>query len=271
MKKKYFFLSGLPRSGSTLLSCILNQNPEIYCTNESPICNLIHQTDKYFDENDEYNSSKNENGKFEVCRSIIENYYKNKSQSFIIDKCRSWGTPDNLYLIKKYITNDIKIICPVRPILEILASFIKLFNEHSNRVNFTDLNIKNNNRYVYRSLDEMRCDELMSMNSPIDKALFSLSQSQLPENKNLFYLVEYDDLILNTKKSIKNIYDFLNIKYFNHYFESISQSNEINHNYYNLPSLHKIREKIEKKSTPPQEILSDYTIDKYKNYEFWKK
>ena len=35
--QKMFFLSGLPRTGNTLLSAILNQNPDIYCT---PISNF---------------------------------------------------------------------------------------------------------------------------------------------------------------------------------------------------------------------------------------
>ncbi|NBP58534.1 sulfotransferase, partial [bacterium] len=35
--KKYYFISGLPRSGSTLLSAILNQNPRFYSGPNSPV------------------------------------------------------------------------------------------------------------------------------------------------------------------------------------------------------------------------------------------
>jgi len=270
MKKKYFFLAGLPRSGSTLLSCILNQNPEIYCSNESPICDLLFRTEMYFAESKGYHASQNEGGQFQVCKTIIQSYYHNNSESFIIDKFRSWGTPDNLFLIRKYITEDVKIICPVRPITEILASFIKLFRQHEDRENFVDLNIVNHNRFIYKPLDDIRCDELMIPNGPIDTALFSISQSKLPENKNVFHFVEYDNLIFNTEKTVKQIYDFLEIKYFEHDFENIHQSNEINHEYHNLPNMHVVRKKIDKQSTPPEEILSEYVINKYKNYEIWR-
>ena len=37
MNKTYHFLAGLPRSGNTLLSAILNQNPDIYSTPLSPL------------------------------------------------------------------------------------------------------------------------------------------------------------------------------------------------------------------------------------------
>jgi hypothetical protein len=41
MKKKIFFLAGLPRAGNTILSCILNQNPKIAVTPNSFLFSLI--------------------------------------------------------------------------------------------------------------------------------------------------------------------------------------------------------------------------------------
>ena len=36
-KKTYYFMAGLPRSGSTMLSAILNQNPRFYSGPSSPV------------------------------------------------------------------------------------------------------------------------------------------------------------------------------------------------------------------------------------------
>ena len=41
MKKQFVFLSGLPRTGSTLLSAILSQNPKIYSEGNSAVCQLM--------------------------------------------------------------------------------------------------------------------------------------------------------------------------------------------------------------------------------------
>lgn len=270
--KTYFFLSGLPRSGSTLLSSILNQNPEIYCSPEqSIVCDLIFNVENYIINSQEYHSWTNQKGKDAICQSIISNFYQHREEKFIIDKCRYWGTPYNLNLIRRYITEDIKILCPVRPILEVLTSFISLFDKHKDRNIFVDNNITSNQRFVYRDLNDARCDELMSLNGPIDKALFSLSQCKLEENKDIFHIIDYNDLIFDTKGTIKKIYDFLEIKYFDHSFENISPIDEINHEYYNLPSLHEVRSKIDKISKNPSDVLSDYVIKKYgSNYEVWK-
>jgi hypothetical protein len=39
--KKFFFMAGLPRSGGTLLSSILNQNPDIYVSPQSTLPNTL--------------------------------------------------------------------------------------------------------------------------------------------------------------------------------------------------------------------------------------
>jgi len=42
--KEYYFISGLPRSGSTLLSGILKQNPEFCADITSPVSGIIQST-----------------------------------------------------------------------------------------------------------------------------------------------------------------------------------------------------------------------------------
>ena len=42
--KQYYFISGLPRSGSTLLSAILKQNPEFYADISSPVDRIVETT-----------------------------------------------------------------------------------------------------------------------------------------------------------------------------------------------------------------------------------
>ena len=266
--KTYFFLSGLPRSGSTLLSNILNQNPDIYCSPEqSLVCDLLYENVQYFNTSEEYQSWTNEDGKNKILTSIIQNFYSHRSEKYIIDKSRTWGTPYNLEMIKNYITEDIKIICPVRPILEILASFVKLFHENGSGA-FIDNNIISNNRLIYRPIDDVRCDEIMTPNGATDKALFSLSQHK--NYDGVFHFVEYDDLVFNTEKSIKGIYDFLEIEYFDHSFENIESSDEINCGFYGIENLHKIRSNVEKISPKPEEVLSEYILTKYSNYDTWK-
>ena len=43
---KFYFDSGLPRSGSTLLTALLNQNPNIHAGTLSPVFELMYYTDE---------------------------------------------------------------------------------------------------------------------------------------------------------------------------------------------------------------------------------
>ena len=121
--KKYFFLAGLPRSGNTLLSSILNQNPEINVSANSFLCDVFaHGTSLQY--TDIYQNFPDENSLNDYLSSIFDSYYKNWNGKYIIDR-GPWGTPQNLDYLKNFLNNKIKIVVPVRDIVDIIASFIR--------------------------------------------------------------------------------------------------------------------------------------------------
>ena len=54
VNKKYYFMAGLPRSGSTLLKSIINQNPDVHTEPVSPILELTHYNNKYYADSEQY-------------------------------------------------------------------------------------------------------------------------------------------------------------------------------------------------------------------------
>ena len=46
MNKKYFFITGLPRTGNTLLSSLLNQNPDITATGDSVVPEIFYRVEE---------------------------------------------------------------------------------------------------------------------------------------------------------------------------------------------------------------------------------
>ena len=130
----FYFDCGLPRSGSTLLTALLNQNPQIHAGTLSPVFEVMYYT------NDRLQGEQAQAfPKPEVFRRMVSNviteYYSDRDEEVIIDKCRAW--PAHIDLIKQYITPDPKIICTVRHPLDILASFITLFHKDGG-LNFID-------------------------------------------------------------------------------------------------------------------------------------
>ena len=121
-EKTYFFLSGLPRSGITLLGAILNQNPDIYVGATSPVLQFMKLFAHYY-KNHINNYFPKEEFRKKTLTRICDDWYSDIDSPIIIDKNRGWS-----YNLTEagIITKDIKIICPVRSILDILSSFILL-------------------------------------------------------------------------------------------------------------------------------------------------
>jgi sulfotransferase len=267
MNKTYHFLSGLPRSGNTLLSAILNQNPNIYSTPLSPLPGLMWDYISSCASMEQINRNKeNEERSQQLLSSFFDTFYKDVDKPIIIDREKSWGTPSNLELIKEYVTPTPKIIVTVRDILEIIASFIAMDADYLKN------NTANNGYFInnYRSTKDSIAEHLMQPNGDIDKSLLGLASAFLPENKGMFHIVEYNDLILNPEKTMSSIYEFLDLPDYKHNFSNIKKVELDNDIILGLPkNMHDIRGSISKSSTST-DILSDYIKHKYSNMEFWR-
>jgi len=267
MDKIYHFLAGLPRSGNTLLSALLNQNPNIYSTPLSPLPTFMYDFSNTANTAEQAVRNDENKIKSEIfLSSFLDNFYKEVEKPVVIDREKSWGTPANLDLVKKYITPTPKIIFTVRDILEIIASFVKMDAQY----------LKNNaadaSYYIgnYRSPKDLVCEYLMALNGDIDKGLLSLASAFYPENKGMFHIVEYNDLVFNPDETMAKIYDFLEMPYYEHNFNKIEKVEQDNDEAIGLPkNLHDIRKSLSQSSTS-LDILSDYIKHKYSNMEFWR-
>jgi hypothetical protein len=130
---------------------------------------------------------------------------------------------------------------------------------------------KNNFINHYRSQKDIVCELLMSPNGDIDKSLLSLASAFYPENKGMFHIVEYRDLVSKPEETMNGIYDFLEMPHYSHNFNKIEKLEKDDDEVLGLPkNLHDIKKSLSKSSTDT-DILSDYIKHKYSNMEFWRK
>ena len=268
--KTYHFLAGLPRSGNTMLSSILNQNKDIYSSPLSPIPTMLWDFEQSsFSINNQNVLRLNDiTPIINVGKNIIKNYYSNITNPIIIDREKGWANPNNLYLIKKYITPNPKIIFTVRPTVEMLASYMNVLPEYSH----IDINMEKDNYWYkeYLSKNDNRCDFLMQPYGAIDKILMSINEIIKPENKDVFCVINYNDIINNPQETMNKIYDFLVLPRYNHDFNNIIKLEEDNDEKIGHPkNMHEVRQELKKISKDPKDILSDYIINKYSNIG-WK-
>lgn len=259
-------MAGLPRSGSTLLKSILNQNPILHTEPVSPVLELTHYTNAYFQDSEQYLGYPKPKSAHKVISSIIDNYYHEVEKPVVIDHCRAWS--NNIQMLKTFVTPNPRIICPVRNITEILTSFITMIRRNSDQVSFVDQHLIQMGLPIN---DDNRCHYLMSKDGIVEQALWAQSQAFIrgDDQKHLL-MIEYDDIVENPKTTMKKIYEFLDLEYYEHQFNNIENSHrEIDDQWY-LKDMHHVRKTIKKQSKSPQDVLSKTILDTYSNLEYWK-
>ena len=208
--KKIFFLAGFPRSGNTLLTSILNQNPDICCTPNSVTLEiykdifLIKQKDVFINYPD-HKSLDN------VLDTVYSAYYKDWNFKYIIDRGPA-GTSGNLMLLKKHFKQEIKIIFLVRPLLEVLASWITWAEKTP------DSFMRKATKYPTEA-----CHYLMNKEGQIVKELKCMQNLLKPENTHHVHFVDYKEIVVKPAATMKGIYKFFNIPPFKHRFTNLEQ------------------------------------------------
>jgi sulfotransferase len=245
MKKNFYFLCGLPRSGNTLLGAILNQNTKINLTSNTILTDVIYQI-VLLRNGQIYNNFPDEQSLNNIIKNIFNNYYKDWKAKFIIDR-GVWGTPDNLKLLKSIIKKP-KFIILYRPVLECLASFIKIEKP---------VNV------------EARCRELMDNHGMIGKGLWSIKN--LIKEKEDCLIINYYNLVSNPLNQINKIYSYLNIDSFEHKLKNFNSfsANNIKYNDSVLTApLHTIRtNKMKLNKYKIEDYLPTNVIKQYSNLD----
>lgn len=264
--KTFYFLSGLPRSGSTLLSALLNQNPEIHASTNSPLLDTIHYTEEYLLYNSEqYKAHPKPEASHKVLSSIPHNYYFNTPEPIIIDKSRGWV--NQIQHIIDYITPEPKIICPVRNIQDIMVSFLALI-EKSQSLSFIDKGLIDNN---LKLTNDNRCEFLMSPRGIIGMSYHALAEAFRKGYEKYILLVEYENLISNPQKEMNRIHSFLNLPLYSYDFSNVRPKYDENDEVYGLENMHTIRNEVKKIHRDNSKYLSNFIIHKYSQIEFWRK
>ena len=219
-------LSGLPRTGGTLLSAILDQNPEVHAEGNSAVCQLMWDMQQSCENSssEQLEANYRESTQDDLVRAIPAIYYKDSKATHIIDKCRSWTLPDNIKMLKRYVRDDPKVIVLTRPIDEIVQSFVEL-------------------RKANGWQGDVESDLLIPDSEPIMRSLNGVKWAQ-ENNNGEFLFIEYEDLVQSTAEVIDSIYTFCGMEQFMHDFNSIKNNHPENDLVYGLIGHHEIRSQI---------------------------
>lgn len=244
MIKQFVALSGLPRTGSTLLSSILSQNPEIHAEGNSAVCQLMWDMQQSVLNSEQIEAS-NKNVLDALVKSIPHTYYADVTKPIIVDKCRSWTLPANIQILNRYFDNAPKIIVLVRPLVEVVASFLALRKANG----WSDMEIL-----------------LEDGSEPIMRSLAGVEWAR-KNNNGEFLFVTYDELVDNTQESLDRIYNHCGWDPFVHDLDNITNHYKENDAVYGLIGQHDVRPQISRRTVDID--LPDKLIEKCNRLDEW--
>lgn len=259
--KTLHFIAGLPRSGSTLITNILKQNPKIHgeaVSSLSSIFGSVNANWNIFETNQEY---PNEKAKTGVLSSILQGYYSHIDKPIVFDKDRGWIAL--LPVVEAILQRQIKIVVCVRNPAEILTSFERLRKENPLFFTRADASLKEGSNIASRAYYYAGPDGALGL------AHRNLKDAIVMGYLDRMLFVEYNRFCNSPKSQTKRIYDFFELPSFEHNFSQINQEENYNDLSVGLPNLHKVKSEISKTTVNCVEYLGLDLYEQYNREIFW--
>lgn len=256
MDKSFHFITGLPRSGSTLLSSILKQNPRFHASITDPLATMTKGVIETSQDGPGMKYEVPVERRENIVRGLFDGYYKDVEKEVIFNTNRAWTllTPQ----IGKLFPKSKLIVC-VRDINWVLDSF-----ELAHRKNPLDTNTVTGglSGTVYT-----RVASLMEDKGIVGFPYMGIKQAITSSERHLLMLVEYDNLAKNPEQIMRSLYNFISEPYYEHDYDNVESSWDEYDSEIGI-KLHSVKKKVE--YVPRKTILPPDVLQRFSNMEVWR-
>ncbi|MEM6620759.1 MAG: sulfotransferase [Pseudomonadota bacterium] len=259
MPRKYHFISGLPRSGSTLTAALLRQNPRFHAGMSSPIASLFDGMIAQVSAGTELSSTVTAAQRARLLRGLFESYYADNTEDVIFDTNRAWTA--NLPALME-VFPDAKLICLVRDVSWIMDSMERQFRQNA----FEHTRLFNSPGE--RSTVYTRVEALAGANRLVGYPWHALREACYSDFADRLVIVEYDLLTQRPAEVFKLIYEFLEEPIYDHEFAEVDYDAPAFDAGLGLNGLHRVHKKVAPR--PRQTIMPPDLFEKYSKLAFWR-
>ncbi|MEL7014557.1 MAG: sulfotransferase [Pseudomonadota bacterium] len=256
---KFHFISGMPRSGSTLLAAILRQNPNFHAGMSSPVASLFEGILSQVAAGTELSSMVSDDQRADVLKGLFTSYYKGRDRAVIFDTNRAWTA--NLPALMRLFP-DSKLICTVRDVNWVMDSMERQFR--SNAFEHTRLfNNPGERATVYT-----RVEALAGSNRLVGFAWQALREACWSDHADRLVMVDYDILTARPAEVIKLLYEFIDEPAYAHDFDNVVYDAPEFDTQLGLKDLHTVKPKVEPQKR--RTVLPPDLFEKFAGMAFWR-
>jgi sulfotransferase len=256
--RRYHFISGLPRSGSTLLSGILLQNPRFHAGMTSPVGSLCTGVLNQVSAGGEFAAVVGRDKRRALLRGLFDAYYADVQREVVFDTNRMWCA--RLPLLMDLFPGS-KVIACVRDVAWVMDSVERLYR--ANPYEHTRLfGAASGRSTVYSRLEGMAQHDQM-----VGHAWAALREAFYGEHADSLLLVDYDLLTKAPARVLPLIYRFLGEPEFAHDFDHVEYDAEEFDAPLGVPGLHRVKAQV--KFTPRRTVLPPDLFERFQKMSFW--
>ncbi len=257
-QKTIHFIAGMPRSGSTLLANLLNQNPRFAATPTSGLCPLVLRINHVWSEVPELRASSNPQEKLGLIRGMLHGFHTTE-RPVVFSKSRGWVAC--VELLRNALGCEPKLLVTIRDIPSILSSCEKLFRKELKSPESVARWGQNMETIEGRLAFWTAADQM------VGGQYNRIRDCVMRGNRRNMHFVDFDELCAQPAATMDKIYAFLGEQPFIHDFETVEQSTHEKDEEHGFVDLHSIRPKIERVTKDYKEILGD-AVKPYLGYTF---
>jgi|SRR5579872_538563 len=261
MSSRVHLISGLPRSGSTVLSALLQQNPRFRAAVTSPIASLVSAVMPKMSGSSEFSVFFDDARRRAILKGIFDSYYADAPADHVVfDTNRIWTG-------KLALLNDLypqaRIICCVRDLGWIIDSTERLLRKNPQQLSRV---------FDYKPGTSIysRAETLMnSENGLIGLAWSCLREAWFSQHANKLIVINYDSLVRKPLPVLQRLYQELGEPWHDHDVENIRYDEPEYDATLGMPGMHKVGTRIEyqnREACIPPDIFA-----KYADLSFWRK
>lgn len=252
------FISGLPRSGSTLLAALLRQNSRFYASMSGPLAGMVNAMLGEMSDRNEFSVFITDEQRQRVLSNLFEGYYGTEfTADVLFDTSRIWCA--KLPVLSGLFPN-LKMIACVRHVSWVIDSVERLVRNNALRP--SSIFSFQTGGTVYT-----RAEGLANGDGLVGYAYNALKEAFYGEHAQHLMLLQYETLVHDPAKAMAAVYDFIGEPMFQHDFDNVHFDADEFDARAGTPGLHAIRKKVgaqERTTVLPPDIFR-----RFENDAFW--
>ncbi|BBX62865.1 hypothetical protein MSAS_20390 [Mycobacterium saskatchewanense] len=252
------FISGLPRSGSTLLAALLRQNPRFEAGMSGPLAGLFGALLGEMSGRNEFSVFIDDNKRERILRGLFNDFYADCTAEVVFDTNRGWC--GWMPAIARLFPNA-KVIACVRELPWVVDSIERLIQRNV----FSPSSIFN---YSAGGTVYSRAQQVVASDGMVGGPYDALKQACYGAQRDRLLVLQYETLTTDPAKSMQAIYRFIGQPVFEHDFVHVDYDVTEFDERAGTPGLHTVRATVE--AQPRETLLPPDLFNRFVRDAFWR-